>query len=216
MTVVALTGGVGAGKTTVSAVLSACGAHIIDADVLARAAVAPGSEALRKIAERFGPAVINNDASLDRTALGEIVFSDQNARRDLNAIVHPEVKRLYALEVSKATQAHPQTVLIYAVPLLAEARETSEFDAVVVVHAPAELRERRLVEHRGFTIEEARSRVSAQVSDAERLALADVVIDASGALETTERAARELYDELEQLWPDRLSELSKRFPRDGS
>jgi dephospho-CoA kinase len=213
MTVVALTGGVGAGKTTVSSVLESCGAIVIDADVLARAAVTPGTEALQRIAQRFGSAVLESDGSLNRAALGHIVFSDESARLDLNAIVHPEVKKLYDRAVTDATQGHPEGVVVYAVPLLAEARDASEFDAVVVVHAPAEIRQGRLVDHRGLTAEEARQRVEAQVSDENRLALADVVLDASGTLESTEDAARELYDELARLWPDRLSELPKRFPR---
>jgi dephospho-CoA kinase len=99
---------------------------------------------------------------------------------------------------------------------LAEARSTSEFDAVIVVDAPAATRVTRLREHRGLTEEQARSRVDAQVSDDERVALADSVVDASGDLAQTQRAARQLYEELVSLWPDHLSELSRRFPRDAS
>lgn len=213
MTVVALTGGVGAGKTTVSRVLESCGAIVIDADVLARSAVEPGTEALKRITQRFGSDVLSSDGTLNRAALGHVVFSDESARQDLNAIVHPEVRKLYDRAVSEATQGHPESVVVYAVPLLVEAREASEFDAVVVVHAPADIRQARLVAHRGLTGGEARQRVEAQVSDEARLSLADVVLDASGTLESTERAAVELYDELSRLWPDHLSELPKRFPR---
>ena len=215
MTIVALTGGVAAGKSTVTEVLSSLGAHIIDADVLARKAVEPGTPAFDQIIARFGPEVLDESGGLDRGALGNIVFQDVPAREALNAIVHPEVKKLYDQALADA-QGNPSRVTIYAVPLLAEARSTTEFDAVVVVDAPAETRVARLTEHRGLTEEQARARVEAQASDEERAALADSVVDASGALEQTQRAARELYKELAALWPDRLGELSRRFPRDAS
>lgn len=216
MTIVALTGGVAAGKTTVADVLSARGARVIDADILARAAVAPGSPALQKIGERFGADVFDATGSLDREALGRVVFQDSEARAALNAIVHPRVKELYDLEVAALAAESPDAVIVYAVPLLAEARSASEFDAVIVVHAPKGERLARLKEHRGFSDDEARARVDSQVSDEARLAMADSVVDSSGSLEQTERAAHELFDELEDLWPNRLSELSRRFPRVSS
>lgn len=215
MTIVALTGGVAAGKSTVTEVLSSLGAHIIDADVLARKAVEPGTPAFDEIVARFGPHVVNESGGLDRVALGNIVFQDAESREALNSIVHPEVKRLYDQALTDA-QEDPDRVKIYAVPLLAEARSTTEFDAVVVVDAPAETRMARLTEHRGLTEEQARTRVAAQVSDDERVSLADSVLDASGSLEQTQRAAVQLYEELAALWPDRLGELSRRFPRDAS
>ena len=216
MTVVALTGGVAAGKTTVTEVLSARGAVIIDADVLARRAVEPGGPALEEIRARFGPDVLDPSGSLDRSALGSVVFHDPDARADLNNIVHPRVKQLYNEELAAVQAQSPGKVVVYAVPLLAEARSATEFDAIVAVHAPADLRIRRLQEHRGLSKGDACARVTAQVSDDTRLAIADSVLDSSGDLERTERAAHELYDELEALWPDRLSELSRRFPRVGS
>ncbi len=215
MTIVALTGGVAAGKSTVTEVLSSLGAHIIDADVLARKAVEPGTPAFEQIVARFGPVVVDESGGLDRSALGDIVFRDPQAREALNAIVHPQVKKLYDQALADALH-NPGRVTVYAVPLLAEARSTSEFDAVIVVDAPAATRVTRLREHRGLTEEQARSRVDAQVSDDERVALADSVVDASGDLAQTQRAARELYEELVSLWPDHLSELSRRFPRDAS
>lgn len=215
MTIVALTGGVAAGKSTVTEVLGSLGAHIIDADVLARKAVEPGTPAFEQIVARFGPVVVDESGGLDRSALGDIVFRDPQAREALNAIVHPQVKSLYDQALADALH-NPGRVTVYAVPLLAEARSTTEFDAVIVVDAPAETRVARLREHRGLTEEQARSRVDAQVSDDERVALADSVVDASGDLAQTQRAARELYEELVSLWPDRLSELSRRFPRDAS
>jgi len=216
MTVVALTGGVAAGKTTVTDILSARGARVIDADILARAAVQPGSPALQGIQEKFGADVLDSTGSLNREALGKLVFHDPDAREALNAIVHPRVRELYKAELSAIQAETPDAVVVYAVPLLAEARSVSEFDAVIVAHAPEEVRLARLQEHRGFSEEDARARVGSQVSDEARLAMADSVVDCSGSLEETRSVAHELFDELEDLWPDRLQELSRRFPRVGS
>ena len=216
MTVVALTGGVAAGKTTVTDILSARGARVIDADILARQAVQPGSPALQGIQEKFGADVLDSTGSLNREALGKLIFHDPDAREALNAIVHPRVRELYEAELSAIQAETPDAVVVYAVPLLAEARSVSEFDAVIVAHAPEEVRLARLQEHRGFSEEDARARVGSQVSDEARLAMADSVVDCSGSLEETRSAAHELFDELEDLWPDRLQELSRRFPRVGS
>ena len=216
MTVVALTGGVAAGKTTVTDILAARGARVIDADILARAAVQPGSPALQGIQEKFGADVLDSTGSLNREALGKLIFHDPDAREALNAIVHPRVRELYEAELSAIQAETPDAVVVYAVPLLAEARSVSEFDAVIVAHAPEEVRLARLQEHRGFSEEDARARVGSQVSDEARLAMADSVVDCSGSLEETRSAAHELFDELEDLWPDRLQELSRRFPRVGS
>ena len=216
MTVVALTGGVGAGKSTVAEVLASRGAHIIDADLLARQAVEPGSQALEEIAARFGPGVLDENGHLDRGKLGTIVFSDAVARSALNDIVHPQVKKLYDEALAMAELERPDTVIVYVVPLLAEARQVSEFDSVIVVHAPAEMRVQRLMEYRGMSFAEARERVDAQVSDEKRLSLAHVVLDASVDLDSTKHAAHQLYEELVSHWPDRLSELSRYFPRDES
>lgn len=215
MTVVALTGGVAAGKSTVTDVLSSLGAYVIDADVLSRQAVEPGTPAFRDIVARFGSVVVDSSGGLDRAALGDIVFGDPDARESLNAIVHPEVKRLYDEALTEATQ-FPSRVTVYAVPLLAEARSATEFDAVIVVHAPATSRVSRLMEHRGLSADQASARVAAQASDEERVALADSIVDASGDIERTRKGAHQLYEELERLWPDRLDELSRRFPRDDS
>ena len=216
MTVVALTGCVAAGKTTVTDILSARGARVIDADILARAAVQPGSPALQGIQEKFGADVLDSTGSLNREALGKLIFHNPDAREALNAIVHPRVRELYEAELSAIQAETPDAVVVYAVHLLAEARSVSEFDAVIVAHAPEEVRLARLQEHRGFSEEDARARVGSQVSDDARLAMADSVVDCSGSLEETRSVAHELFDELEDLWPDRLQELSRRFPRVGS
>ncbi|ROP66269.1 dephospho-CoA kinase [Curtobacterium sp. ZW137] len=187
MRIIGLTGGIAAGKSTVSGRWADHGAVIVDADRLARDAVAPGSQGLARVADRFGPGVIAADGSLDRPALGAIVFTDPAARKDLEGITHPEVWRLAQQAFDAAAAADPDAVVVYDVPLLAEARGSRplHFDAVVVVDAPAAVRVERLVEHRGMSRDEAERRVGAQASDAERLALADHVVDATGTLEDT-------------------------------
>ena len=160
--------------------------------------------------------MLDSTGSLNREALGKLIFHDPDAREALNAIVHPRVRELYEAELSAIQAETPDAVVVYAVPLLAEARSVSEFDAVIVVHAPEKVRLARLKEHRGFSEEDARARVGSQVSDEARLAMADSVVDCSSSLEETRSVAHELFDELEDLWPDRLHELSRRFPRVGS
>ncbi len=212
MGVIALTGGVAAGKSTVSAILREQGAIVLDADVFARKAVAPGSAGLHAIAEAFGTGVILPSGELDRTALGALVFRDDNARATLNSIVHPEVRRLSGRAIAQASAEHPDTVLVYDVPLLAEARDPGEFDLIVVVDAPVAVRTARLREERGLTQVQAEDIVAAQATDEERLALADVVLDSSQSLEQTQHAAAELYQALRSAWPARLSSVPPRFP----
>jgi len=193
--IIGLTGGIAAGKSTVSGRWAEHGAVVVDADRLARDAVAPGSPGLEQVAERFGPSVIAADGTLDRPALGAVVFSDPAARKDLEAITHPEVWRLAQAAFDAAEQADPDALVVYDVPLLAEARGSRplRFDAVVVVDAPAAMRIERLVQHRGMSRQEAEGRVGAQASDADRLALADHVVDATGTLEDTVRSADQVW-----------------------
>ncbi|WIB58744.1 dephospho-CoA kinase [Curtobacterium sp. MCLR17_007] len=198
MRIIGLTGGIAAGKSTVSGRWAELGAVVVDADRLARQAVAPGSPGLARVAERFGPGVIAPDGSLDRPALGAVVFSDPAARRDLERITHPEVWRLAQQAFDSAAAADPDAVVVYDVPLLAEAKGSRplRFDAVVVVDAPAAVRVRRLVEHRGMDEAEAERRIGAQASDAERLALADHVVDATGTLDQTLASADAVWERL--------------------
>jgi len=193
--IIGLTGGIAAGKSTVSARWAEHGAVVVDADQLARQAVAPGSPGLAQVAERFGPGVLAADGSLDRPALGAIVFADPDARRALEGITHPEVWRLAQRAFDAAEAGDPDAVVVYDVPLLAEAAASRpiRFDAVVVVDAPAAQRIERLVEHRGMDRAEAERRVASQASDADRLALADHVVDATGSLDDTIRSADEVW-----------------------
>ncbi|MDO8338864.1 MAG: dephospho-CoA kinase [Microcella sp.] len=196
MDVIGLTGGIAAGKSAVAARLAELGAVVIDADRLAREVVEPGTPGLAAIVHRFGDAVLAPDGSLDRARLGSLVFADVSARRDLNAIVHPEVQRRYGELVVEAFARDADAIVVYDVPLLAEARAASEFALVVVVDAPPEVRIDRLVSLRGMSRADARARIDAQIPDAERRAMADVVIDASGTLEHTLEQVDALWERL--------------------
>lgn len=179
MYLIALTGGIASGKSTIGRRFEELGAARIDADVLARDAVAPGSPGLAKIVERFGDAVLLSNGSLDRERLGAIVFADSGALADLNAIVHPEVRRLYEERIAEVREADPEAVVVYEIPLLAEAKPGFDGDLVVVAEAPVEQRVARMVELRGMSEQDARRRIANQASDEERRSLADVVVDTS-------------------------------------
>jgi dephospho-CoA kinase len=192
---IGLTGGIASGKSVVARRLAELGAVHIDADALARQVVEPGEPALAAIEREFGPQVIAADGGLDRPALAAIVFTDPEARATLNAITHPAVKRRARDLIDAATAADPDAVIVYDVPLLLEAGVDEEhaFDLVVVVHASSDTRLDRLVELRGMSRDEAAHRIRAQAGDAERLAIADVVIDSDGTLEETLRQADALW-----------------------
>lgn len=190
---VGLTGGIGSGKSEVARRLAALGAVVVDADVLAREAVAPGSPGEAAVIEVFGPDVVGTDGHLDRGRLAERVFSDPDALAQLEAIVHPQVAERSA---AAAAQAPPGTVVIHDVPLLVEKDLADRYDLVVVVDAPDELRLERLVGGRGMTEAEARARMAAQGDRDTRLAAADVVIDNSGDLTDLDGQVEELWWEL--------------------
>ncbi|MGW9113714.1 dephospho-CoA kinase [Microbacterium sp. NPDC055683] len=195
MPLVALTGGIASGKSTIARRLAEHGAVVVDADALVRELQQPGTPVLAAIEREFGEGVVRADGSLDRAALGGVVFGDPERLARLNAIVHPAVKDESQRRFRAAFEADPGAVVVYDVPLLAEARGAGEWDVVVVAHAPAALRARRLVTERGLTEEEADVRIARQASDEERLAFADIVVDTSGTLdETLERA--------DALWRD--------------
>jgi dephospho-CoA kinase len=188
---VGLTGGVGSGKSTVARLLADRGAVVIDADVLAREVVEPGRPGYDAIVTRFGPGVVGADGRLDRPALAALVFSDPSARADLNAIVHP----LVAEETLRRVGGLPEdSVVVMDVPLLVEAARGG-YHAVVVVEAPEEVRLERLAA-RGMDPTDARARIAAQASDAERRAVADAVLDNSGSPTDLERQVEALWDDL--------------------
>jgi len=193
---IGLTGGIASGKSTIARRLSEHGAVVVDADRIAREVVEPGTPALAQIAETFGPDVIAADGSLNRPALGAIVFADEDARLKLNAITHPAVLATSTERFRAAGEADPDAVVVYDVPLLVESANEYPFDLVVVAHASAATRIRRLMELRGTDEEEARRRVGSQATDEERLAVADVVIDTDGTLEQTIAQTDALWDRL--------------------
>ncbi|GEP48420.1 dephospho-CoA kinase [Microbacterium saccharophilum] len=202
MALVALTGGIASGKSTIARRLAEHGAVIVDADQIVREVQAPGSPVLDEIAAQFGSAVIGPDGSLDRAALGGLVFADAAARARLNAIVHPAVRRESARRFAEALATDPDAVVVYDVPLLVEARVEDPWELIVVAHAPADLRRRRLVELRGLTEADAAARIAAQVDDAARLAVADVVIDTAGSLEDTLAQTDALWERLRPAQAD--------------
>ncbi|MFN3950028.1 dephospho-CoA kinase [Microbacterium sp.] len=194
MPLLALTGGIASGKSTIAAQLADLGAVIVDADAIVREVQAPGSPVLDAIAREFGPDVLRADGSLDRTGLGARVFGHPERLAALNAIVHPAVRAESARRFDEALSREPDAVVVYDVPLLAEARSGDAWDLVVVAHAPAEERVRRLVEQRGLDDADARRRIGSQATDEERLALADVVIDTSDTLDDTRRQVVDLWE----------------------
>ncbi len=178
MTRVGLTGGIGAGKSAAARLLAERGATVIDADAIAREVVASGTPGLAAVAEAFGDRIIQADGSLDRAGLGAIVFADPAARKRLEEITHP----LIGAETARRMAGLPAgTVVVYDVPLLVEAGLRGAYDVVVVVEAPRALRLERL-EQRGLPPEQAEARMATQASDADRRAVADVLLDNSGSL----------------------------------
>lgn len=198
MPLVALTGGIASGKSTIATRLAEHGAVIVDADAVVRELQQPVEPVLGAIAEAFGTGVLREDGSLDRAALGALVFADDAARARLNAIVHPAVAAESSRRFRAALEADPRAVVVYDVPLLVEARPDDPWDEVVVAHAPERIRVERLVELRGMTEADARARVASQASDERRLAAADVVIDTGGDLDATLAQADALWRRLSQ------------------
>lgn len=189
---VGLTGGIGSGKSAVASLLAEMGALVIDSDQLAREVVSPGSEGLHQIVDRFGSTIIK-DGGLDRAALAAIVFKDDAARRDLEAITHPLIRKRFEQIVS---QAPSDAIVVNEVPLLVERKMQGEFDVVITVVARDEIRRARLLA-RGMGSEEIEQRVKAQASDDERTAVSDVTIINDGQL-------ADLRASVTTLWFERL------------
>jgi dephospho-CoA kinase len=190
---VGLTGGIGAGKSEISRRLAAQGAVIIDADLIAREVVAPGTDGLASVVAAFGPDVLGPDGALDRVALGDVVFADKQKLASLNGIVHPLVgARMHELE----ELAGPGSVLVHDVPLIAENDLAASYDLVVVVDVPPRIQLDRLVRLRGMSREQAQARMAAQATREQRLAIADIVVDNSGSLAELDRQVGELWTEL--------------------
>jgi dephospho-CoA kinase len=190
---IGLTGGIACGKSTVAAMLVRRGAQLIDADRLAREVVEPGSPALARVAERFGPEVLQPDGSLDRKKLGEIVFRDEAARKDLESILHPPIRALMRARMEELERLMPDKPVVVDVPLLFESKLQSYFQETLLVYIPRELQLKRLQARDGLTAEQAERRLAAQMPIEEKRKLADAVIDNSGTLEETERQVDEYW-----------------------
>jgi dephospho-CoA kinase len=190
---VGLTGGVASGKSTVATMLRELGAIVVDADVLAREVVEPGTPGLAAVVAEFGPEVLTPDGRLDRVRMGAIVFADADRRAALEAIIHPRV-RARAAEIEAA--APPGILVVQDIPLLVETGQAGDFDAVLVVDVPDDARLERAMHDRGWSEDEARSRMSAQASREARLEAATHVIDNSGTLEDLRRRVTEVFVEL--------------------
>lgn len=206
---IGLTGGIASGKSVALRRFAELGAVVVDHDLLAREAVAPGTTGLDAVVDQFGHAVLTADGELDRPALASIVFADDDARERLNAVVHPEVRRLSAERDAQAGAADAGAVVVHDIPLLVEIGAADTFHVVVVVDAPAELRLRRLVDGRGLSEGEARARIDAQAEDETRRAAADVVLDGTG----TEAELRAQVDTLwERITAERVAEREADLP----
>lgn len=198
---VGLTGGIGAGKSAVSATFAQCGAIIVDGDVIAREVVRPGTEGLAALVEAFGGDILLPDGSLDRSALAAKAFGDEKARSVLNGIVHPLVGKRRAEIIASVCD---DAVVVEDIPLLVESGMGPLFPLVVVVHADAEVRVRRLVEQRGMPEEDARARIAAQADDDQRRAVADVWLDNSGG-------PAELTEKARAVWNDRILPFARNI-----
>lgn len=190
---VGLTGGVASGKSTVSAILRELGAVVIDGDQLAREVVAKGTAGLEAVVAEFGEELLTPEGDLDRPAMAKVVFDDEAARKRLEAIVHPLVfEEIVRLE----SEAPEGSVVVHDIPLLAESGRADTFDAVVVVDVPVEVQVERMVRDRGWTEEEARSRIDAQASREDRLAIATYVIENTGSLDELRTKVEDVHREL--------------------
>ena len=207
---IGLTGGIGAGKSTVSAAFAECGGVVVDGDVIAREVVEPGTQGLAALVDAFGDDILGPDGALDRPALAAKAFSSDDHRATLNGIVHPLVARRRAEIIAAVSE---DEVVVEDIPLLVESGMTPLFPLVVVVHADADVRVQRLIEQRGMSAEDARARIAAQATDEQRRKAADVWLDNSGGLGDVVKRARE-------LWYDRVlpfaHNLETRQPAEAS
>jgi dephospho-CoA kinase len=190
---IGLTGGIGAGKSTVSATFAQCGGIVVDGDVLAREVVEPGTEGLASLVDAFGRGILLPDGALNRPALAAVAFGDDAKRAMLNGIVHPLVARRRSELIAAAVESAQSPVIVEDIPLLVESQMAPMFPLVVIVHADEGLRVKRLIEHRGFSERDARARIAAQATEERRRAVADVWLDNSGRPGDLVERARDLW-----------------------
>jgi dephospho-CoA kinase len=195
MLLVGLTGGIGTGKSTVARMLEKRGAVVFDADVLARQAVAPGTPGFDQVVERFGPNVLAPGGGLDREALASIVFSDPAARRDLEGIVHPEVRRMFAEGCEEYRDS--DRVVVFSAPLLVETGMHTAFDLLIVVSAPVATQIERLMRDRGMAERDIQARIAVQLPLEAKAEVADILVDNEGTLEDLERRVELVWRDLD-------------------
>ena len=185
MPLIALTGGIAAGKSTVAGRFRELGAHVISADELVRYVQRGGSPTLDSIRERFGVGVIDSGGELDRAALGRLIFDDAIARADLEALVHPAIGTEFRARVADIRSDDPNAIIIYDIPLLVETKRANDFDGVIVLACESEVRHDRLVSIRGLSSDEASARINSQATEAARAEVADWLIDSNGSIDAT-------------------------------
>ncbi len=196
---VGLTGSIAVGKSFVTGVLAGLGCHVVDADALAREVVEPGAEGLRRVAEEFGPGVLREDGTLDRAALGALVFKNEARRARLNALLHPLIMAGQDELLDRWEREDPRGVGVVDAALLIESGGYKRFDKVVVVHCRPEVQLERLMRRNGFSEAEAAARVAAQMPQEEKKRYADFLIDTSDGFEETRRQTLEVYGALKSL-----------------
>ncbi len=193
--VLGVTGGIASGKSFVAEVFGRLGAVVISADELAREVVQPGAELLERLVEHFGPEILSEDGTLDRDALGKKIFTDEEQRRTLNALIHPAIASLAERRLAEARRAgYP--LIVYEAPLLFEAGAQSRVDAVLVVKVDPQVQLERLMARDGIDESSARRKIAAQMPQAEKLARADFVIDNSADRDDTRQQAEQLFERL--------------------
>lgn len=195
---VGLTGGIASGKSTVLAQFKKCGASIVDADAVAREVVEPGTEGLKRVIERFGPEYIEENGTLDRAKLGQLIFADETERKALNEILHPLINAKIRQQMTYFETAAPEIPVIVDIPLLIENNLMDMFDRVVVVYVPKFLQVKRLMARNGFSDDEAKRRIQSQMPLDDKRQHADYVVDNSGDVENTRRQVERIWVSLRQ------------------
>ncbi len=195
-----MTGGIAAGKSTVSNRLRELGAHVESADELVRFVQSKGSPVLDAIRTRFGIGVIDGDGELDRAALGRLIFEDADARRDLEAIVHPAIGVELQKRIAAAYAEDPHAIIVYDIPLLVETNRMDEFDSIIVLACDPDIRRQRLIDLRGMTADEADARIAAQATEVQRMQVADWIIDTGETVDDTLEQVDEVWEDIQSAY----------------